>query len=214
MLDISLLNQWINRLNFDIRDDRLFINLKAFTEDIGNTFILPLTDNKKDILDFFGFDTTIDYDNLKEKDMFEYLCTSNKLNPLFITYYGFKGPSPRTKLESKFNDFLLSKKYTHFKFIEHSDMLDKIQEELLNDSIKFFKKEQAYKKYKIKFELLDKVVTIKQKINDKMTYGKFSKFLILHGIFNVVKWNDEVLNLKFNEFKNENWSGLITFKCF
>ncbi len=213
-MDLSLLNLWINNLNFDIQDNKLCIHLKAYSEDICNTFILPLSKNKKDILDFFGFDTTIDYDNLKEKDMFEYLCTSHKLNPLFITYYGFKGPYAKSQIDAKFNKYLLTKNYTHFDFRKHQGLLDKVQEELMNESIIFFKKEKAYNKYKIKYDLLDKVISIKEKIKDKMSYGKFSKFIVLHGIFNVVKWDDEMINLKWDEFKNENWSGLITFKVF
>jgi len=88
-MDLDLLNVWITNLGFEIKKDKLYLQLKAHYKDPINFYVMYLSNNKDKILEFFGFDTSIDYDHLTEKNVFEYLCTSTKLNPEFIMYTGF-----------------------------------------------------------------------------------------------------------------------------
>lgn len=215
MLDLELLNLWIHKLNFDIRNDRLYISLSAYSKDICNSYIMPLSSDRNKILDFFGFDTTRDYDHMTDYNQFEYLCSSTKLDPIFISYFSFKGPGPKNNVESKFEKYLVNKNYTKFNYNKDYPNLDNVQSNLIKEAIEYFNKKDEYAQYMDQIQLLDKVMSIKDKLNlngTKIQYGKFSKFLILHGIYNILEWDDETLNTRWRIFKKENWSGLITIQ--
>lgn len=72
-LDFSLLNFWTGELHLDIRHEdlnkppRLYLGLKATIKDPVYTHVILLSNDKKQILDFFGFDTSIEYDLLSEQ---------------------------------------------------------------------------------------------------------------------------------------------------
>lgn len=207
-MDFELLNFWINKLNLDIRHDydygkekpRLYILLKAYDDDFLYTYVLLLSENKNDILEYLGFDTTIEYDKLTENNMFEYLCTSTKLNPANIQYCGFKGPCPKNTLHSKFNKYLLNKNYSKDN-----------QKHVLNNEqiITFFKKVNDYEEYKNKRSLMNIVMC-----KNKILHGKhkeFSRFITVYGIISVSKMNDVELIEKWKDFNTENWSILKVF---
>lgn len=214
MLDLELLNLWINRLNFDIRDGTMYVMLKAFSEDPCHTYVLALSSDRNAILDFLGFDTTRDYDHMTTYNQFEYLCTSTKLDPKYISYFSFKGPAPKTINEAKFEKYLKNKIYPKFRYDENGyTELREATSTLKNDAIRYFKKDGEYKAYLDQKRTLNKLISLKKELEEgKVLYGDFSKFIMLHGIYNVVKWDEETLKSQWKQFKTENWSGLLMFR--
>jgi hypothetical protein len=212
-MDFELLNFWINKIGLDIHNDldnglyhpKLYLSLKAYKDDPVYTYALLLSENKNDILRYLGFDTTVEYDKLSEKNTFEYLCTSTKLDPKYIWYCGFKGPHAKNKLHSKFNEYLKDKNYPKGK--------DHVQINVL-DAISFFGKESEYEEYKTKRALMDCIMQkkdiLKQNGND-YNYSCFSRFITVYGIIPVTVMNDAELIEKWTEFKNQNWSCLTLF---
>ena len=201
-MDLELLNFWINRLKFDYRHNQLFVLLPAYDDDIFNTYCLKLSEDTKQILDFFGFDTTIKYDKLTLNNMFEYLCTSTKLDPRYIEYCGFKGPYSKNLIHSKFDKYLKNKNYPR-----DTKNLESTANKLLNESIIYFKKSEEYNKYKKHFDILNKL--FKQKAKFENNIDDFRKFCVLYGIYNIINFDDNMLKTKWEEFKSENWSGLV-----
>ena len=107
MLDIDLLNFWIEKLDLFIYEDALYAKLYA---PFFGKYHFFLSNDKKEILDFFGYDITCEYDNMTEKNMFEYLCTSTKLSHNDIKLsHPLKGDCLKTKTHVKFNTYLQNK---------------------------------------------------------------------------------------------------------
>lgn len=205
-MDLELLNFWINRLNFDYKNNQLFVLLPSNDNDIFNTYCLKLSEDTKQILKFFGFDVTIKYDKLTLNNMFEYLCTSTKLDPRYIEYYGFKGPHSKNLIHAKFDKYLKNKNYPR-----DTRNLEEDSNKLLQEAIIYFNKSEEFDKYKNHFNILNKLFKQKDKLDklDKLnTYKDFKKFSVLYGIYNIINYDDDILKIKWQEFKSEHWSGL------
>jgi hypothetical protein len=213
-MDFELLNFRINKLGFDIRHDNvsetcyLYLLLQADKDDFLNSYIILLSSSKKAILEFFGFDITIQYDNLTETNMFEYLCTSSILKPCYIRYCSFKGPHPKNKLHENFNKYLLKKNYSR----HDGNLRAKEQRSILKkDAISFFGKEKEFSEYKEKRTMFDNINEKKHYLMSKQpsqSFVDFMSFLVVHGITNVVSMNEELLITTWNAFSKQNWSGI------
>lgn len=213
-MDFELLNFWIHSIGFNIKHDKLdepcylYLLLKADKEDIMNSYIILLSSNTESILQFFGFDTTIKYDDLTEKNLFEYLCTSSILKPCNIKYCSFKGPHPKNKLHEKFNKYLMNKYYPQ----QHSDICVKQQRIVLrNDAISYFQKEKDFSEYKEKCKVFDNILQKRKYLKATLphfSFADFNLFLVIHGMLNVASMNMETLKTVWDDFSNQNWSGV------
>jgi hypothetical protein len=183
-MDLELLNFWINRLNFDFRRKQLFVILPAHERDPGHCYCLLLSDDPDKILTFFGFDTSINYDKLSLNNQFEYLCTSTKLDPKFIDYCGFKGPTPKNRIHSKFDIYLKSKNYP--KSMKYQDNSEILADQLLKEAIIFFDKSNEYESYKQQFTLLNNLMKQKRKLPDNYD---FNRFCLLHNIYTIINFD-------------------------
>lgn len=206
---------------FDIRhyadtQPQLYLLLKAYSKDPLYSYVLPLSNNKIDILTFFGFDTSIEFDKLTEKNTFEYLCTSSILDPKHIQYTGgFKGPYAINKLHEKFNDYLKNKKYpkpTAYNE-EYYTKKKNVRDTFKKNALAFFNKENEYNEYKSHRDILEKVYAkfdiIKNAKLDKDNFVDFERFVILHGVYKVSQMNENELYKLWSEFVAQNWSGLV-----
>lgn len=106
-MDISLLNYYIKKLGFNIKNSDLILELEPYENGIVNKYQINLTCNKDKILDFFGLDNTVEYDKLNERNLWIYLISSKKLNEKHIKFDGFKGPHPKNKYHARFNEYLV-----------------------------------------------------------------------------------------------------------
>lgn len=212
-MDFELLNFWVNKLGFDIKHDkidepcRLYLSLRADKEDFMNSHIIQLSSSKDAILQFFGFDITVKYDNLTEKNLFEYLCTSSILKPCHIRYCSFKGPHPKNKLHEKLNKYLLDKNY------QHKDFNIDVKEQrivLRNDAISYFGKKKEFMEYKEKRKLFDSIVEKRNSLT-KHSYIDFNLFLVIYGILNVASMNVDTFKGLWEDFSTQNWSGARRF---
>jgi hypothetical protein len=201
-MDFELLNLLINKIHLFIKDNNeLFLELKAFHHDPFHSYTIFLSNDKNKILEFLGFDTSIEYDKLSTKNMFEYLCTSNKLDYKLIKFFGFKGPHAPNRLQQNFNDYLINKKFTDL-----SNTTNIFNTKYI---IEYFDKTNEYNDYKEKRNLYNNL--IEKKISLGNRHDQFYKFLIVHGIQNIINYNNDELINKWNTFCKENWSGLIVF---
>lgn len=212
-MDFELLNFWINKIGFDIRHDKLnepcylYLSLKADKDDFLKSYIIELSSDKNKILQFFGFDSNINYDNLSEKNLFEYLCTSSILQPSHIRYCSFKGPHAKNKLHEKFNKYLLDKNYSRH---QDNTSINQQVRVFVNDAITYFQKEHDFTEYKEKRKMFDNVVQKKHYLMSNVkqfSHVDFNLFLVVHGILNVSLMNDETLQNVWKDFSNQNWSG-------
>lgn len=228
-MDFELLNFWIRSLNLDIRHEkitnnpRLYISLKAYTNDPMYAFVILLSEDRKSILTFLGFDTSIEYDKLTEKNIFEYLCTSSRLDPAFIKYCGFKGPHAKNRMHQKFNDYLVAKKFRNS--AKRDDDYFSQEKQAVNiyaqDAISYFGKEKEYIDYKEKRKLIDKVMEKKYYLRDNLKENgnnslslmidNFSQFITVYGIYHVSQMSFDEFETKWKDFINQNWSGLRIF---
>lgn len=209
-MDVELLNFWVNNLRFHIEHDNtnkepsLYLSLKVHKYDIIDSHVILLSNNKNAILEFFGYDTSINFDKLTERNMFEYLCTSKKLHPCFIKYCNFKTRHPKNKLHSKFDEYLKKRYHCNDKI----DIIDIKQERIifLNNAISFFGKDKEYDEYKKKRNLLNDVFKKMELIETATTDFRF--FVLVYGIYQVAQMTDEEIKNNWSKFKSENWSGL------
>jgi hypothetical protein len=209
-MDFELLNYWIHRLDFDIRKDKLYLQLKACSKDSLNGYIMFLSDDKNKILEFFGFDTTIEYDKLTEKNMFEYLCTSTKLSSGIIVYNGgFKGPYAKNALHKKFNNYLLTKEY----FIERDyAKIYETRNAMVKEAIAYFDKMKDYEEYKSSKLFIDSVMDKYKLLKTKTdtVWCDFERFIILYGAYRIAEMPEEEMFELWNNFRKQNWSGLVS----
>jgi len=213
-MDFELLNFWISKLGFDIchndicTNPKFFVSLKAHSGDVMKTYRILLSENKNNILEFLGFDNTIAYNALSEKNTFEYLCTSSLLNPIHIQYCGFKGPHAKNKQHKKFDEYLKNKQYHHL----HGDVYcaKEDRDHLLQRSISFFNKENEFIEYIERKGTMNKLMKKHRLLKnyDNIEWDDFKMFLILNGIMDVLQTDDDTLFTKWDAFKTQNWSGL------
>lgn len=208
-MDLELLNYWIKKMNFNIHEDTLYMSLESCDIDFCNTCKFVLSSNKNKILEFFGYDTTIDYDHLKSYNIYEFLCTSTKLLPNNIQYDGFKGPSAKNSEHVKYNKYLLQKYSDNKKYriddIENNKFIKKFNE----DAIKFFKKENNFELYKFNFNILNKLFKKKENI-EKINHSEFCKFVSLHGILTIIKWSDDKFYDEWDLYKKSLWNEQLS----
>lgn len=212
-MDFELLNFWISKLGFDIKHDkldepcRLYLSLQADKADFMNSHIIHLSSNKDAILQFFGFDNTVKYDSLTEKNLFEYLCTSSILKPFYIRYCSFKGPQPKNKLHEKLNKYLIDKNYPRRDFnIDIKQQTTNFK----NGAISYFGKEKEYLEYKEKRKIFDEIAQKRHFLTtnyQKHSYMDFNLFLMIHGIINVASMDENTFKSVWEDFSKQNWSG-------
>lgn len=212
-MDFELLNFWIRKLGFNVRHDKidescyLYLSLKADKEDFMNSHIVQLSSNKDEVLQFFGFDITVKYDSLSERNLFEYLCTSSILRPSYIQYSSFKGPRSKNKLHEKFNKYLLDKNYQR----QDDNITIKRQSIVFkNDAISYFGKQQEFLEYKEKRKTFDDIVKKRQYLKTsypKHSYTDFQLFLVVYGIINVAAMDENTFKTVWEDFSKQNWSG-------
>jgi hypothetical protein len=106
-MDLELLNYWIKRIGFQVIGQGLYLGLKAYKDDWTPTYKIMLSNDSKCILDFFGFDTSVLYDELTESSVFVFLGDSKVLKPEYIEVDGFKGYAKNAK-HKKYNQYLMN----------------------------------------------------------------------------------------------------------
>lgn len=181
-MDLELLNFWIENLDFYIRDNTL--KMRLYVPYFRN-YIMELSSNKKDILDFFGFDTNIDYDALKEKDVFVYLCSSKKLCHTKLRLCSIKGPFPKNKQHSKFNQYLQTNYFVNDVFRIPQEMSSSIK--WSKEAISFFKKDKEYDMYMAQYNMFLKLKLCFNKLTISNAHRPiFNAFLMLYGVKNVI----------------------------
>lgn len=207
---LELLNYWIHKLDMEICQDTLRLKLKAYKNDCLNGFRLPLSKDPVKILAFLGFDTDVDYTKLTEKNLFEYLCTSTRLSPKFISYTGFKGPHAKSTQAKRFNDYLREKHYPTS--VDENDAHERreLAKKLRDHAIEFFEKEDDLIGYAQQHQLLTKVFEQKQKL-PVHTMFDFNKFIVLYGLKAIANMETSVLQTRWNKFTRTNWSQLDMF---
>ena len=199
-MDFRLLNFWIHKLHLNIEHPhQLYLKLKSHKKDFLHSHVILLSQDKNKILEFLGFDTSIEYDLLSEQNMFEYLCTSKWLNPQYIKYCGGMkgGPYAINKTHSRFDQYLKKKQY------KRSSDSDR---DIVNDALQFFDKHEEYTEYKNLRSLIEKVE--KKETLVKCNHDDFIKFTLLYGVLQISTMNDEEFVRKWTEFIKFNWSGL------
>lgn len=220
VMDFKLLNYWVSDLNYDVRHDRaddkprLYLSLKAHDcDDDMRSYVMLLSDDKNKILEFFGFDTTIEYDKLSEKDLFVFLDNSSKLDPAFIRFDGFK--DGKGGVAGKFNKFLYAK---YGGGNRKTKTVNWVPRSLgLGEAIAFFGKQDEYDEYKkVVRPLLNALYAKKELIKVKLspsdcTFDKFAKFVCLHGALRIVDMEYQELMESWTRFCGMNWSGLRAF---
>lgn len=207
-MDLELLNFWINNLGLSISNDSLFVHLKAYSNDPLKAHIIKLSEKKQDILAYFGFDTSIEYEKLTEKNLFVYLSSSSKLKPEFIHYYGFKGSSPKNAQHSRYNKYLLEEFSTPKYDDKYYQKCFVVAKKYKKSAILHFNKKDEYEKYIEKRKLLDKLFEQRERLG-KTHFDHFQRFVALHGIMNVVEWDDDKLRSEYAKFIQDNWSCLM-----
>lgn len=196
-MNIELLNIWINDLGFYIKDDTLYLKLKV---PLFRRYSLQLSLNKNDILDFFGFDATFEYDNMTERNQFEYLCTSTKLLPSDICHYTFKD-FPNSKQHARFDEYL-KKKYNAKQLLEPERKTI-----WRKDAIRYFKKENEYDIYLSQCDMCLRAKKLSEKLN-VIDMSQFFAFIMLYGLKNIIEFDETTLFNKWDVFSHMNWSHL------
>jgi hypothetical protein len=212
-MDFELLNFWIEKYNFTIINDndddinkgvKLYFRLKACNIDVMRSSKFILCTDKNKIIEFFGFDTTIEYDYLKQNNLYEYLCTSNKLSSRHITYRGFKGPHCKNREHEKFNTYLKKKFMTSSHINDDYSMISSHKRLWKNKALKFFDKEKLYNDYLDNTIILNKLFNISGEL--KIDFSDFRRFVSLYGILNLLNWDNNKLNDEFNKFIESSWN--------
>jgi hypothetical protein len=205
--ELDLLNFWIEKLGFLIEENNLYLCLQACNLDFGTHYKLFLCNDSRTILDFFGFDTSIDYLNLKAYNVFEFLCTTSKLEPSMIRYRGFKGPSAKNDKHAKFNDYL---KHKFENAIQPSkDAACHTQSIWMESAIQVFSKRYEYNLYIEQKSKVDTCIDKLKRFNP--SFQDMSRFFMLHGICSVCVWDEETLEKKWMLYQQEPWNVLTIF---
>lgn len=207
-MDFELLNFWIEDYNFSILEDddnkvKLYLRLKSCNTDILRSGQFLLCSDKNKILNFFGYDNSIEYDYLKSYNQYEYLCSSTKLLPRYIRYRGFKGPRAKDSNHEKFNKYLMNK-YKSGSHINDYSLLCVHKRTWLDKAIQFFEKEKEYREYLDNRLVLDKL--FKRKDDLKIDFDNFRKFICLHGVINMTNWDNDKLKKEFDIFISGYWA--------
>lgn len=207
MLNLSLLNFLIENIHMIIKNNTLYLLLKACDNDYFNSYKIKLSDNSDEILKFFGYDITRDYNNMTEKNQFVFLTTSTKLKPELIKYIskGFKGPNRfYSKLEEKFNAFLKQENYYR---VNSNDFDDQILE-FRNDAIETFNIQDKYNIYKLQYTIMNKLMEQRKKIMEKIPFGEFNHFVMIYSIYTIISSDDQKLLEMADEYNKLNWNFL------
>ena len=212
-LDIGLLNILFGNLEiFHIKDSILYLRLPIIQNlDITNyDHEIKLSNDKKEILEFFGYDTTIQYDVLQTKsNQFIFLCSSPRIRKKYLNFYvpHFKGGSgfyPNTKLEKDFNDYLIDK------YGEKESTRDRDKTKWINYAIKFFRVDNELNDYAEQKTMFEDIFKKRNTLPD-MNYVIYKRFLMYYGAINVYTWDQSTLLEKLTQFKNKNSTGFKFF---
>jgi hypothetical protein len=208
-MDTELLNFWTENLGFMFTGTKLFVHLKAYKKDPIGTYVICLTENKKHALAFLGYDTSVEYDLLTEKNLFAYLDTSMHLVPEFIRYCSFKGPYAKNKLHECYNKYLIEE-HGGYRNTDQSHYVRRheLSQKLKHTAISYFGKQKEYEEFKQRRITMDKVFDIKKHLKEP-SYDSFRRFLLLNGIKNVIEWDITRIIKEFEEFTGQNWSCLL-----
>lgn len=217
-MDFELLNFWISKLRLHVKhththnDPCLYLYLKAHDNDFLYSYCILLSTKKNAILEFFGFDTSVNYDELTEKNLFQFLSTSTKLHPSFIQYCGFKGPHPKNKLHGKYNEYL---KTEYFSIHNNDTNCQHAVELYARKAISFFGRENKIKEYMDKKALFNAVMAKRDLLEEqyKDDISKFSSFVSVYGIINVSEMDANLLIQAWKAFLDQNWTGLASIGC-
>lgn len=214
MLDLELLNFWIKKYGLYIEENTLFIRL-SLNKSHKIIHTIKVSDDKHSILDFFGYDTRIEYDELTQKNTFVFLSTSSKLNTDFIDYYkthfkgGHEGYHPKNKQQREYNEYLLAQDYDiRYKKEDLKDELKKWQNEVINT----FRLEDEYKECLMKNQKLSRAFENLEKCNFKDSNWKYiQRFILFYGINTLVSYSEDEFVSAWEKFKKDNWSSLDYF---
>lgn len=211
-MEFDLLNFWIENMNFFIKykpeKTTLYIRLKSCKYDQMISCYFPLCSDKNKILDFFGYDSSLDYDHMKIYNQYEYLCTSTKLSHKDIKYCGYKGHSPKNKNHTEFNKCLLAKYREKKRNTDDYSVINAHKRLWQEKSIIFFNMESKYTKYIENRNILDEIF-IKKNIL-KANHTEFKKFVCLYGVLNIIKWDETTLQNNWNLFKIDEWNKTLS----
>lgn len=207
-MDFELLNFWIEDYNFSILENdkkvKLYLRLKSCSKDILRSSLFLLCSDKNKILDFFGYDNSIEYDYLKSYNQYEYLCSSTKLLPRYIKYRGFKGPIAKDLNHKNFNKYLMTKYKSSSYINDDYSLLSDHKRRWLDKAIQFFEKEKEYQEYLDNRLVLDQVLKIKDEL--KINFNDFKRFICFHGITNIKNWDNDKFKKEFDKFISDGWN--------
>ena len=208
---LGLINYYLERQDLHIHDGMLRLKLKCHTHDYARSFIQPLCNDTLKILSFLGYDPTIDFEKLSKKNLFVYITSSTKLNPLFINYTdSFKGPFAKTSLQKEFNEYLLSQNYKKYLYMHDNIALEEEKRKLRDDAIVYFNKQDDIDTYASQYKFFNKLFEQRAKLPTN-TFFDYNKFIVLHGIKSIISMSDEELKRKWLSFSKDNWSALDIF---
>jgi hypothetical protein len=211
-MEFDLLIFWIENMNFFIKyspeKTTLYIRLKSCKYDQMRSCYFPLCSDKNKILDFFGYDSSLDYDHMKIYNQYEYICTSTKLSNKDIKYCGFKGPSAKNKNHANLNKYLLAKYHENKRNHLDNSIITAQKKIWLEKAIIFFNMESKYTKYIENQNILDEIF-IKKNIL-KANYTEFKKFVCLYGVLNILKWDETTLQNNWNLFNIDEWNKTLS----
>lgn len=209
-MDIDLLNYYIRKIGFKIENSSLTLELEPSSYPLGYQYQIALSDNKKEILHFFGYDVTVNYDHLTEKNLFVYLSSSKSFNERHIRYDSFKVQSPKNSQHRKFNDFLVKNRKYKSEYI--SEDLEKLRNVWRDDAIKQFDISNEIERYRYEKNAVDKIMQMYNaaKIKSKV-YRKFDFFIRYWGVNDVKDWDQKRFDSEWLKFQDENWSNLQHF---
>ena len=209
-MDISLLNYYIERIGFIIDDGKLFFVSKGNDRDFSNSYRIFLTSDSRDMLKFFGYDVTIPYDKLSERDLWSYLTSSTMLTQTHLSLTNdFKGPRAKNKYHKRFSDFLRKQFGSDYRQLD-----DKLTETWHRSAVSYFGIDNQYAEYLNQKKIVDKIfylyeINVSEKSID--SYKTLQLFVRLHGVRSIAAWDDDKFLEKWKEMLLENWSNLVCF---
>ena len=190
---MDLLNFLIQHEGLLVKNNVLYITLPAHEGDTQLHYHLELSTNSTEIYGYLGYDATVNVSKLTEKNLFEYLTTSPKLDSFYSG--DFKGAK-----QTRFLKFLETKGFRRFDGYYQKNMA----------ALTCFQKHREYEIYKFQHAMLSTVAS-KSNIVSPTSQDQFYQFLLLHGVNTISKIDDEELLERWNKFTKVSWSGLMAF---
>lgn len=211
-MDLELLNFLIADLDFVIERNGLYACVQGCYLYNWHKIKLFLSDDKKAVLDFFGYDTTVEYDSLTPNNLYVFLCDSSKLKPsdLKLNLSHFKGGGVRMydRIFREFDHFLKGKHYNS----QAKHASDDTKQRWLEQAIEYFKKLPEYDSFQQKRSMIDDVYRKGKRCwkhrDGRGESNNYRRFVKVQGINTLSTLDSEEIERRWKEFKKDNWGIL------